>query len=660
MTYEEIYGRSIEHSDEFWLEQAKAISWFTRPKAKCTSNEYGSVNWFLDGELNMSYLALDYHVENGRAEQPALIYDSPVTKTKKVFTYKKLCEEVATFAGALKKLGVQKGDTVVIYMPLIPEGLIAMYACARLGAIHSVVFGGFAPHELQLRIEDAKPKVVITSTCGIEINRVIEYKPLVDKSIEKSSHKPSNVIVHVRSEMPTFQLVKGRDITWNEAISNVEAAEPVCVNSTHPLYILYTSGTTGKPKGVVRRTGDHAVMLKYTMTYIYNTDPGEVFWAGSDIGWVVGHSYIVYAPLIQGCTTVMYEGKPIKTPDAGGFWRVISEHKVSNFFTAPTAFRAIKKEDPEGLLLKKYDMTSLRTIFVAGERLDPPTYEWLAHLVNVPIVDNWWQTELGSPALANPMGIFPKKIKAGSAGVPVPGYLFEIKDDSGKTLQPDQKGNLTIKLPLPPGCFPTLWNDTERYKKSYMDAYPGYYLTGDEGFIDTEGYIYVMGRIDDVINVAGHRLSTGEMEEILATHDAIAECAVVGIKDELKGEVPVGFIVLKDFATISQIDIERELVSLIRNEVGALACFKQAIIVKRLPKTRSGKILRRTIRKLSEETFVEIPPTIDDPAIIDELRDAMQSNNRGVAQLVERCVRDAEVAGSNPVTPTLKEYSEMK
>ena len=550
------------------------------------------------------------------------------------FTYAELRDTVAIFAGCLRNLGVEKGDRVIIYMPMVAEAVIAMLACARLGAVHSVVFGGFAPNELAVRIDDAKPKVLVTASCGIEFTKIIEYKPLVDKALEVSKFPPENIVVLQRPQAKAT-MQSGRDHDWNELMSQASPADPVSLDATDPLYILYTSGTTGLPKGVVRDNGGHAVALKYSMKAVYNTDPGDVYWAGSDVGWVVGHSYIVYAPLLHGCTTIVYEGKPVRTPDAGAFWRMIAEHKINTFFTAPTAFRAVKKEDPEAKLLKQYDISSLRTLFLAGERLDPPTYEWLTEILKeapqpgIPVVDHWWQTETGWAICSNPMGIEPQPVKNGSPTFPMPGYNVQVLDEVGEICKPGETGNIVIHLPLPPSCLPTLWNDDERFKQSYLSQYPGYYLTGDEGIKDEDGYIFVMGRTDDVINVAGHRLSTGEMEELIAGHPAVAECAVTGIDDELRGQVPVGFVVLKDGIEISQDQMQEELIAIIRREIGAVAYFRQSGIVKRLPKTRSGKILRKTIRRLAIETEVLVPPTIDDPKILDEIREVMQERGIG-------------------------------
>lgn len=635
MSYLDIYQQSIEQPELFWREQAEQIKWYELPETILSQDEHGFYRWFSGGKLNTSYLALDVHIEEGRGAQLAMIYDSPATDSQQKFTFLELRDEVAKFAGGLKNLGVEKGDRVIIYMPMVPEAVIAMLACARLGAVHSVVFGGFAPNELAVRIDDAKPKVIVTASCGIEFTRVIEYKPLVDQALAIAESPPENTVVLQRPQAQA-KMQSGQDHDWNELLKKAEPAEPVALDATDPLYILYTSGTTGLPKGVLRDNGGHAVALKYSMKAVYNTDPGDVFWAGSDVGWVVGHSYIVYAPLIHGCTTILYEGKPVRTPDAGAFWRLIEEHKVNTFFTAPTAFRAVKKEDPQAKLKKQYNISSLRTLFLAGERLDPPTYEWLKEILSdgsqpeIPVIDHWWQTETGWAICSNPMGIEPQPLKNGSPTFPMPGYNVQVLDEEGETCKPGETGNIVIHLPLPPSCLPTLWNDDERFKQSYLSQYPGYYITGDEGIKDEDGYIFVMGRVDDVINVAGHRLSTGEMEELIAGHPDIAECAVTGIDDELRGQVPVGFVVLKDGTQISQDKMQEELIAIIRKNIGAVACFKQAGIVKRLPKTRSGKILRKTIRKLACETEVAVPPTIDDPLILEEIREIMQE--RGIGQ----------------------------
>ena len=624
MGYKKEFQESIENPEEFWRKQAELIKWYEFPSTILSQDDNGFYHWFKGGKLNTSYLLLDHHVECGRGDQTALIYDSPVTNSQCKFNFKELLEKVAKFAGVLRAMGIEKGDRAIIYMPMIPEALVAMLACARLGAIHSVVFGGFAPKELAIRIDDAKPKVLLTASCGIEFSNVIEYKPLVDEALRLSKYPPKTVILLQRPQSKA-SMKSGRDFDWNELSNRASPADPVPVDATDPLYILYTSGTTGLPKGIVRDNGGHAVALKYSMKAIFNSEPGDVYWAGSDVGWVVGHSYIVYAPLIHGCTTVLYEGKPVRTPDAGSFWRVISEHQVNTFFTAPTAFRAVKKEDPYAKLKEKYDISCLRTLFLAGERLDPPTYEWLTGILNIPVIDHWWQTESGWPMCSNMMGLDPYPVKMGSPTFPVPGYNVKVLDDEGNSCKSGETGNIVVKLPLPPSCLPTLWNDDKRFRDSYLSKYPGYYLTGDGGIIDEDGYVFVMGRVDDVINVAGHRLSTGQMEELIASHPAVAECAVVGIDDELRGQVPVGFAVLKDGTKISQDQLEQEMVGIIRKEIGAVACFKQSVIVSRLPKTRSGKILRKTIRQLAKGEKVPAPPTIDDPAILGEICQVLES-----------------------------------
>ena len=624
MGYKKEFQESIENPEEFWRKQAELIKWYEFPSTILSQDDNGFYHWFKGGKLNTSYLLLDHHVECGRGDQTALIYDSPVTNSQCKFNFKELLEKVAKFAGVLRAMGIEKGDRAIIYMPMIPEALVAMLACARLGAIHSVVFGGFAPKELAIRIDDAKPKVLLTASCGIEFSNVIEYKPLVDEALRLSKYPPKTVILLQRPQSKA-SMKSGRDFDWNELSNRASPADPVPVDATDPLYILYTSGTTGLPKGIVRDNGGHAVALKYSMKAIFNSEPGDVYWAGSDVGWVVGHSYIVYAPLIHGCTTVLYEGKPVRTPDAGSFWRVISEHQVNTFFTAPTAFRAVKKEDPYAKLKEKYDISCLRTLFLAGERLDPPTYEWLTGILSIPVIDHWWQTESGWPMCSNMMGLDPYPVKMGSPTFPVPGYNVKVLDDEGNSCKSGETGNIVVKLPLPPSCLPTLWNDDKRFRDSYLSKYPGYYLTGDGGIIDEDGYVFVMGRVDDVINVAGHRLSTGQMEELIASHPAVAECAVVGIDDELRGQVPVGFAVLKDGTKISQDQLEQEMVGIIRKEIGAVACFKQSVIVSRLPKTRSGKILRKTIRQLAKGEKVPAPPTIDDPAILGEICQVLES-----------------------------------
>ncbi|MDH3388944.1 MAG: propionyl-CoA synthetase [Gammaproteobacteria bacterium] len=619
MSYKNEYRASIENPEAFWAEKAQQIDWY-KPASKVLSiDEHGIHRWFADGELNTCYLALDYHVDNGRGDQAALIYDSPVTQQQQKFTYSELREQVARCAGMLRNFGVGKGDRVVIYLPMIPEAVISMLACARLGAVHSVVFGGFAPPELAVRLDDATPKVLLTASCGIEINRVIEYKPIIDAAIARASHKPDTCVVLQRPQARA-ELQVGRDIDWREAVAAAEPADCVPVRGSDPLYILYTSGTTGKPKGVVRENGGHAVAMKYSMSAIYDTEPGEVYWAASDVGWVVGHSYIVYGPLIHGCTTILYEGKPIMTPDAGAFWRVISEHGVKALFTAPTAFRAIKKEDPEGKLAANYDLSCLQTIFAAGERLDPPTYEWLSQTFKVPVLDHWWQTETGWAIAANMHGLEPMPVKSGSSTVPVPGFNVQILDESGKQLGPNEQGFIAVKLPLPPSCLTTIWGDVERFKENYLQAYPGYFTTGDGGYFDADGYLFIMGRVDDVINVAGHRLSTGEMEEVVGKHPMVAECAVIGRRDQLKGQMPMGFVVLKNAEGAKPEQIVEELVQMVREDIGAVAAFKQALVVGRLPKTRSGKILRKTLRAMVDGDEYTVPSTIEDPVVLDEIK----------------------------------------
>lgn len=624
------YRESIAQPENFWTQQAKEIAWYTPPTQSLSTNEEGLNRWFEGGKLNTCYLAVDYHVENGRANQTALIYDSPVTNTILKFTYAEVQTQVAKLAGALRNLGVNKGDRVVIYMPMIPETAFAMLACARLGAVHSVVFGGFAPHELAIRIEDAEPKVVISASCGIEFERILPYKPLLDEAIAIAHFKPAHCLI-LQRPMCEASMIPGRDVDYSEAASQAQPAECVPVDATDPLYILYTSGTTGKPKGVVRDNGGHAVALKFSMQYVYNAQPGDVFWAASDFGWVVGHSYILYAPLISGCTSIIFEGKPIRTPDAGTFWRVIAEHKVKIFFTAPTAFRAIRKEDPEAKLKEKYDVSHLTNIFVAGERCDPSTLEWLQHISQLPITDHWWQTESGWPMVANMMGVEEFPVKAGSATKPVCGYNLKILGENGEELENNHEGYVCIKLPLPPGFTPTLWNDDARFKSSYLKKFDGYYLSGDGGYVDDDGYVFIMGRVDDVINVAGHRLSTGEMEEFVGSHPAVAECAVVGIADELRGQRPIGFAVLKDGVGIDEATLEAELIAVVREQIGALAFFRNALIVKRLPKTRSGKILRKTIRQIADGEAYSVPSTIDDPAILEEITEALKKREMGQA-----------------------------
>lgn len=623
MSYRQEYQKSLSNPEAFWREQARALTWHRAPKIILEKDQSGIDRWFVDGEMNSCYLALDVHIEQGYGDQIALYYDSPVTGTKQSLTYSQLRDEVAHCAGVLIGLGVCQGDRVIIYMPMIPQAAIAMLACARIGAIHSVVFGGFSATELAIRIDDAQPKVILTASCGIEIDKVIAYKPMLDQAILLATHKPTHCLVYQRSIAPA-ELVPDRDVDWQVALKNATPADCVAVKATDPLYILYTSGTTGKPKGVVRDNGGHAVAMHYSMRAVYNMQRGDVFWAASDVGWVVGHSYIVYAPLIAGVTTVLYEGKPVRTPDAGAFWRVIEEYQVRAIFVAPTAFRAIKKADPESTLLNPYNISSLKTVFMAGERLDPPTYHWIKNLLGLPVIDHWWQTETGWAICANLMGIEVMPVKAGSATLPVPGFDVQILDVSGQQVGAQEQGSVAIKLPLPPGCLSTIWGDVERFKQSYLSVFPGYYVSGDGGYKDEDGYVYVMGRTDDVINVAGHRLSTGEMEEIIAAHNAVAECAVVGIECDLKGQQPVGLVILKDGQTISSIQLEAELVATVREKIGAVACLKTVKVVRQLPKTRSGKILRKLIRQIADGENYLLPSTIDDPASVKYIIEAFQ------------------------------------
>jgi len=618
MDYHSEFRQSIDQPDAFWREKASAIDWMEAPKTIWQPTDNGHGQWFPDGILNTSDVALDANVRAGRGEQKALIYDSPVTGTTRSYTFNELTLAVALFAGALQDRGITKGDRVILYMPMIPEAVIAMLGCARIGAIHSVVFGGFASHELAVRIDDAKPKAIITASCGIEISKIIEYKPLVDKAIDQASHKPNCCIVFQRSQAQAA-LREGRDFDWNELVSQAQPADPVPLRATDPLYILYTSGTTGKPKGVVRDNGGHAVALRYSMHLVYDASPGDVYWAASDVGWVVGHSYIVYAPLFAGCTTILYEGKPVKTPDAGAFWRVVQDHGVNLLFTAPTAFRAVRKEDPEADQLSRYDISSLKRIFLAGERLDPPTYEWLKEHTRLPILDHWWQTETGWAICCNPVGIEMMTTKPGSATLPSPGFNVQVVDMEGNQVPAGEQGQIAVKLPLPPGCMSTVWGDDDRFRNTYLAPIDGFYSSGDGGFVDEDGYVFVMGRTDDVINVAGHRLSTGEMEEVVAAHPAIAECCVVGAHDDMKGQVPVGLVLIKDGATIDHDELEEELVEMVREKIGAIACFRKALVVERLPKTRSGKILRRVIRQIADGEDYAVPSTIDDPAILEEI-----------------------------------------
>jgi len=627
--YGEAFKESLESPETFWGRAAEEITWYRKWNQVIDASNVPFTRWFVGGSINTCYNAVDRHVEGGRGQQPALIYDSPVTNTTQTYTYAELQARVSRIAGFLTSLGVTKGDRVVIYMPMIPEAAMAMLACARIGAIHSVVFGGFAPRELAIRIDDAKPKVVLSASCGIEVKRIIPYKPLLDEAVRMAKHQPETCVVWQRPEAKA-ELVAPRDLDWAEVEEKAQPVDCVPVESTDPLYILYTSGTTGVPKGVVRDNGGHAVALNWTMKHVYGIDAGDVFWAASDVGWVVGHSYIVYGPLLKGATTVLYEGKPVGTPDPGAFWRVISQHKVKVLFTAPTAFRAIKREDSRGEYLKGYDLSHFDALFLAGERTDPDTYHWATDLLGRPVIDHWWQTETGWAITGNFRGLECFPPKAGSASLPMPGYDVRVLDlATGEPLGPNIEGVIAVKLPLPPGNLTTLWQNDEGFKESYTDPYPGYYFTGDAGFVDEDGYVWVMGRTDDVINVAGHRLSTGGMEEILARHPDVAECAVLGVQDDLKGQVPVGLVVLKSTADRDQEELVAELVQMVRDQLGAIASFKKAVVVQRLPKTRSGKILRRTMRKIADGESYRVPPTIDDPAVLPEIEDAVQTIGYG-------------------------------
>ena len=624
MGYAEVYKAAQDNPEAFWLEQAQAIDWIKAPEKALFDKGNDLYEWFADAQVNGCYNAVDRHVENGRADQAAIIYDSPITGTKQAITYAELQTRVAALAGALVARGVTKGDRVIIYMPMVPEALEAMLACARIGAVHSVVFGGFAAHELAVRIDDCTPKAIIAASCGLEPNRVVHYKPLLDDAISQSTHKPETCII-LQREQEICDLIEGRDLEWHDAIAQGTPADCVPVSGNHPAYILYTSGTTGAPKGVIRHTAGHLVALNWTMKNIYNVDPGDVFWAASDVGWVVGHSYIAYGPLIHGNTTVVFEGKPVGTPDAGTFWRVISEHNVRSFFTAPTAIRAVKREDPKGLEVQKYDLTCLRALYLAGERADPDTIIWAQNVLGKPVYDHWWQTETGFTIAGNPAGLEALPVKIGSPTVPMPGYNVQILDEAGHPVPAGTLGAIAIKLPLPPGTLPTLWNAEDRFRKSYLSHFPGYYETGDAGMIDEDGYLYIMARTDDVINVAGHRLSTGAMEEVLANHPDVAECAVIGVADALKGQAPMGFVCLTKGVDRPHSEITAELVKLVRDQIGPVAAFKLALVVDRLPKTRSGKILRATMVKLADNETFKMPATIDDPAILDEIKEAMQT-----------------------------------
>lgn len=623
-SYDDIKQTALDDPASFWAEAAKDVRWITPYKRALNNDNPPFTKWFEGGTINTTFNALDRHVEEGRGEQAALIYDSPVTNTKKTYTYRELTEEVAAFAGVLAANGVGYGDRVIIYMPMIPEAVIAMLASARIGAVHSVVFGGFAASELAKRIDDCTPKMIISASCGIEPNRVVEYKPLLDGAIELSSAAPETCIIFQRP-MAKAEMIEGRDIDWHDAHEGVAPADCVPVDSSDPCYILYTSGTTGVPKGVVRSTAAHIVALKWSMKNIYDIDPGDVYWAASDVGWVVGHSYIVYAPLFHGCTTVLYEGKPVGTPDPAAFWRVISEHKVKAMFTAPTAIRAIKREDPEGKLISQYDMSHFKTQFVAGERCDPDTLRWIEEKLNVPAIDHWWQTETGWSIAATCLGIDQTPYRVGSPGRAVPSWDVQVLDTAGHPVPAGEIGAIVVKLPMPPGSLPTLWNNDDRFIESYMDEYPGFYKTGDAGYLDEDGFVYVMARTDDIINVAGHRLSTGGMEEVLANHPDVAECAVVGAADQLKGQVPLGFLVLKNGVQRAGDEIIAETVAMVRKDIGPVAAFKEAVIIQRLPKTRSGKILRGTMQKIADGEDFPMPATIDDPAILDEIAIALSA-----------------------------------
>jgi len=622
--YLDLHRRSIENPNEFWGEAAEGIDWESRWDKVLDDSNAPIYRWFSGGRLNTCYNALDRHVANGRGEQAAIIYDSPVTSSQRTISYSDLRDEVSLFAGALVNNGVRQGDRVIIYMPMIPEAVVAVLACARIGAVHSVVFGGFAPNELATRIDDATPKAIVSASCGIEPSRLVEYKPLLDQALDLSKHKPDHCIVLQRPQLQA-ELSGPRDVDWNDAVAAASPQDCVPVLATDPLYLLYTSGTTGQPKGIVRDNGGHAVALHWTMKNIYGVEPGEVYWAASDIGWVVGHSYIIYGPLLHGNTTILFEGKPIGTPDAGAFWRVASEHKVATLFTAPTAFRAIRQQDPDGEFIPKYDLSSLRALFLAGERCDPDTLHWAENKLGIPVIDHWWQTETGWSIAANCIGIELAPVKAGSVGRAAPGWEVRALDEGGKDVAPGDVGAIACKLPLPPGTLPGLWNAEERFRKSYLETFPGYYETGDAGFIDEDGYIFVMSRTDDVINVAGHRLSTGAIEEVLAAHDDVAECAVIGAADPMKGQLPVGFLVLKAGAERSPEEVVADVVQMVRDQVGPVAVFKKAVVVKRLPKTRSGKVLRATMRKIADSEDYKVPATIEDPQVLDEVESALQT-----------------------------------
>lgn len=626
MNYQELYNQSIENPEEFWKKQANEIDWFNKPQEILSATGYPL--WYRDGILNACYLALDKHINDGFGDEIAIIYDSPVTQTIKKYTYNEVRSEVARLAGGLLSLGLKKGNTAIIYMPMIPQAVFAMLACARIGVTHSVVFGGFAPHELAIRIDDCKPKAVLIASSGIEIDRLIAYKPLVDEAIELAGHKPEKVVVFNRKLGARIPFKK-YDVDYEALVYGSDEADCIPVETTHPLYILYTSGTTGKPKGIVRDTGGYATALKFSMQKIYGVNPGEVFWAASDVGWVVGHSFIVYGPLINRNTTIVFEGKPIRTPDASTFWRVVDEHKVSVMFTAPTAIRAIKKEDPAGEFIKQYDLSSLRTQFLAGERCDVATLEWYQEHIPIPAIDHWWQTESGWPMICNMMGVEYLPIKPGSSGKAVSGYNIKILGENGQELSANEEGYVMIQLPLPPGTLLDVWNDNQRFQAGYLNKYPGYYFSGDGGFKDEDGYVFITGRVDDVINVAGHRLSTAEMEEIVASHHAVAECAVIGINDELKGQIPLALVVIKSGEEMEYFQLQYEIVQLVRGQIGAVASLRDVVIVPRLPKTRSGKILRKLLRSIADGEDFQIPSTIDDENIIDEVREVLETGKIG-------------------------------
>jgi propionyl-CoA synthetase len=624
MNYHDFFVKSINDRALFWREQSDEISWYKSPVTTLSSDQKGYPEWFADGELNMSYLCIDKHIEDGFGDEIAIFYDSPVTNSKQQISYFQLYDEVAKLAGGLQDLGMKKGDTAIIYMPMIPQAIYAMLACARLGVIHSVVFGGFAPHELAIRIDDCKPKVILTASSGKELDKVIPYKPFVDDAIKKANHKPNRVVTYQRNLQQEEWKQRSYDVDYEQLVAHAELVEPTVVRSNHPLYILYTSGTTGTPKGIVRDTGGYATALKFSMKYVYGVKPGDIYWAASDVGWVVGHSYIVYAPLINRNSTVLFEGKPIKTPDASTFWRVINEYKVNVMFTAPTAIRAIRKEDPNGEWIKKFDLTSLKYQFLAGERCDAATLKWTKEQLKIPVIDHWWQTESGWPMLANMVGLNLQQVKPGSATFPVCGYDIQILNEEGNYAKPNEEGFVAVKLPLPPGNLMSLWGNQERFYFGYLDKFPGYYFSGDGGYRDEDGYVFITGRVDDIINVAGHRLSTAEMEEVVSSHEAVAECAVFGVKCDLKGEKPLGIIVLKSQVANPE-EVKKEVIQLVRQEIGAVASFREVLIAERLPKTRSGKTLRKLLRSIADEEEIKVPSTIDDPAVIDEIKLVFQA-----------------------------------